>query len=130
MGKITLNTGEECNLTINFARLHILKKERKEEYKEYWKAIQEFGKKDGDSIFAALQIAHTAYLCGLIEKATPYEAHPEVHEGADFVEFMGLMEDYTPIEVLNLAKDLISPKNKAASGKPSEEKPGTEAKME
>lgn len=122
MEKITLNDDQEYTLTINYARLYILKKERKTDYERYWSACKEFGEKGGDVIFAALKIVHVAYLCGLIKKTTIREEHPEVRDGAGFEEFMGLTEDYSPIEMLNIAKELISPKKKKASGTHSDEK--------
>lgn len=60
--KLTLENGQEIDLTLTFARLLKVKNKNKNLYNEFMKALQN---KDFDIVFDSAKIIYVAYLCGL-----------------------------------------------------------------
>lgn len=100
-----LVNGEKVQLTLNFSQLLNVRNKRKVDYEKYNKVIME-GAKD---IFDNVQVVYMAYLCGL----------DDVDEAMSESEFIALIPPY--MNVINeTVSDLIAPKKKTDSEKPSE----------
>ena len=60
--KLQLNSGEEVELTLTFARLLKVKNHNKKLYEDFMSALKN---KDFDIIFDSAKVLYVAYLCGL-----------------------------------------------------------------
>ena len=60
--KLQLNSGEEVELTLTFARLLKVKNHNKKLYEDFMGALKN---KDFDIIFDSAKVLYVAYLCGL-----------------------------------------------------------------
>lgn len=106
--ELELQNGEKIKLTLNFARLLMLKNKRRDAYEEYNK--QYFEEKNRDATFSAITIVYTAYLCANIDQLDD----DKLMSKQEFME--NIPQSFTLIN--KIATNLTDPKQKKISGAP------------
>ena len=97
--KLQLNSGEEVELTLTFARLLKVKNHNKKLYEDFMGALKN---KDFDIIFDSAKVLYVAYLCGLNDNMKDALSEEE------FLEELPM--DFTLINTI--VAELINPKKK------------------
>lgn len=119
----TLIDGRKVELTITYAHLYRLKAKRPMDYKKFNHVYTSVEKKEDYDIFLTpLRTIYTGYLCGMIEKG-------EIDQAINFEEFIALTE-FDINKNTRVMKDLIYPKKRTASEKPSAKPEASEENAE
>lgn len=114
--KFALSNGDFLELTLSMRKQYELEQNKPDVYKKFVAARGRIMKSGGDmeklSDLDAAQVVYAAYVCGLDDMA----------QAIDYMDFLDLLEDDWT-DAVNAAIDIMTPKKKTASVKPSKVEP-------